>query len=204
MRTSMRKKYAEAADEFEDLLQHYLTVGWKKGFKPNPKFDPEFYLRIYPDVAEAGMEPLTHFLLQGRAEGRVPSAQDLTFEPYCSSFEIPHEPVPMRGPATAELKAIAFYLPQFHAIPEMMNGGEKDLLSGPMCRAGSPNFDGHYQPHVPSVLGVTTTCAIQVCCKNRQSWLRVTESTAFAFITIGLPGQSYWIFRYSKSLTRQI
>lgn len=27
---------------------------------------------------------------------------------------------------------IALYLPQFHTIPEMMNGGERDLQSGLM------------------------------------------------------------------------
>jgi len=30
MRTSYAEKYAEARDEFEDLLQHYLTVGGKR------------------------------------------------------------------------------------------------------------------------------------------------------------------------------
>jgi GT2 family glycosyltransferase len=33
-------------------------------------FDREFYLRQYPDVAEAGADPLEHFLRHGRAEGR--------------------------------------------------------------------------------------------------------------------------------------
>ena len=35
-----------------------------------PGFDREFYLRQYPDVAEAGADPLEHFLRHGRAEGR--------------------------------------------------------------------------------------------------------------------------------------
>ena len=84
-----------------------------------------------------------------------------------------------------------------------MNGGEKDLLSGPMCAQEVLISNATISRMFPLCLD-TTTCAIQVCCKNKQSWLLVTESTAFAFITIGLPGQSYWIFRYSKSLTRQI
>ena len=33
-------------------------VGWNKGFKPYPKFDPKFYLSTYPDVAQAGMNRL--------------------------------------------------------------------------------------------------------------------------------------------------
>ncbi len=36
-------------------------------------FDAEFYLQTYPGVAEAGIDPLTHFLNRGGIEGRKPS-----------------------------------------------------------------------------------------------------------------------------------
>jgi capsular polysaccharide biosynthesis protein len=36
-------------------------------------FDPEFYLAEYPDVAAAGVDPLTHFLSQGVNELRLPA-----------------------------------------------------------------------------------------------------------------------------------
>jgi glycosyltransferase involved in cell wall biosynthesis/predicted O-methyltransferase YrrM len=36
-------------------------------------FDADFYLQSYPDVAEARVDPLNHYLTQGAAEGRNPS-----------------------------------------------------------------------------------------------------------------------------------
>jgi len=38
----------------------------------NPVFDAEFYLRKYPDVAAARVDPLRHYLKYGRGEGRKP------------------------------------------------------------------------------------------------------------------------------------
>lgn len=38
-------------------------------------FDPEFYLSKYPDVAEAGADPLSHYLEHGWKEGRDPNAE---------------------------------------------------------------------------------------------------------------------------------
>ncbi|MCE8540156.1 glycosyltransferase [Ruegeria pomeroyi] len=37
-------------------------------------FDPDWYLRCYPDVAASGMDPLRHYLRHGRREGRLPCA----------------------------------------------------------------------------------------------------------------------------------
>lgn len=38
-----------------------------------PLFDPDWYLRKNPDVAQAGLNPLTHFMQIGAREGRNPS-----------------------------------------------------------------------------------------------------------------------------------
>ena len=62
-------------------LAHYLTIGWKLGYWPNPRFDPQFYLRAYPDVTAANIEPLTHFVLQGQTEGRKTSQQRFLSRP---------------------------------------------------------------------------------------------------------------------------
>jgi len=39
--------------------------------KENIAFDRDFYLAMYPDVANCGVEPEQHFLLHGRHEGRI-------------------------------------------------------------------------------------------------------------------------------------
>jgi glycosyltransferase involved in cell wall biosynthesis len=36
-------------------------------------FDKEWYLKQYPDVAESGMDPITHYVCWGAAEGRDPN-----------------------------------------------------------------------------------------------------------------------------------
>ena len=135
-------------------LAHYLTIGWKLGYWPNPRFDPQFYLRAYPDVTAANIEPLTHFVLQGQTEGRKTSQQTLSFEAYRPAFDIPLEPTMSADPSlTPTVKAIAFYLPQFHPIPENDRWWGEGFTEWNNVRAGRPNFPGHYQPHVPIGLG---------------------------------------------------
>ena len=52
------------------LVRHYLQIGWREGLDPSPEFSTKFYLQHYPDVANANINPLLHFLDFGQTEAR--------------------------------------------------------------------------------------------------------------------------------------
>ncbi len=55
------------------VLNFFQKRAAKKKILASGLFDPEFYLQYYPDVAEAGLDPLDHFLKNGGRESRSPS-----------------------------------------------------------------------------------------------------------------------------------
>ncbi len=80
-------------------LRHYLLFGEARGYRPNPDFSPEAYLKYNPDIAEAGISPLYHFVTSGRDEGRpfkeLPEIVDM---PVSSSPRLHADPDRQRAP----------------------------------------------------------------------------------------------------------
>lgn len=65
-----RKESGNRSFSQKSGLNHYLTSGWREGFDPSLQFSTRAYLDLYPDVAEADINPLVHYVLHGRLEDR--------------------------------------------------------------------------------------------------------------------------------------
>ena len=54
-----------------ELLKHYLEIGWKEFLDPSEHFSTALYLADYPDVKEANINPLLHYVINGKKEKRI-------------------------------------------------------------------------------------------------------------------------------------
>ena len=84
-----RATYPDVEGDDEALMAHYMTEGWRQRRDPSPHFSTGDYLDLYADIDGSGSNPLLHYVLFGRYEGRRPKdghAQPLIRDPAASGF----------------------------------------------------------------------------------------------------------------------
>ncbi len=111
----------------EQAAHHYLNSEWFTAADPTSWFSNRFYLVTNPDVAEAGINPLVHYVRHGRHEGRWPL-------PHLEALRFRFEPEQLPNEVAEDARVLS----RRHFLKKYSDGF---TLEQPLVTAIVPNYN---------------------------------------------------------------
>ena len=116
-------------------LLHYMLVGWRRGLNPSPRFDTRFYIERYRDVRESRSNPLTHYMIHGREEGRLATRSGRIFR---DTLYPEYAPLPVFGAPSGETPRLSVVVDDH--TPRLLGVGYMPLLGLAIHTAATAGF----------------------------------------------------------------
>ncbi|MCL6655302.1 hypothetical protein A6R70_23800 [Agrobacterium rubi] len=147
------KRYQDVVDAGFDVYYHYLING--RGEGRYPAFCEQWYVTEYPDALALDMPPRQHYFAYGKERNYQPAPKksDIVNRARLTNFpaavDTKYSPRENFSGKITNVKALAFYLPQFHETEENNKWWGEGFTEWTNTRKAESRFPGHYQPRVP-------------------------------------------------------